>query len=99
LFCFVFRYNCGLGEEGLSVVIKVFESTPSLEELDIGGNIVKSRGGASLQTFLTLLSVFVTKNQSLRVLKMAGQVGLKDWLNIGEICLIICLIIWLMKYC
>lgn len=52
----------------------MFEPSTALEELDIGANIVKSRGSPQLQSFLTLLSVFVTKNQSLRVLKMAGQV-------------------------
>ncbi len=67
-------FNCGLGEDGLSVIIKVFEPSPNLEELDIGANIVKSRGGPQLQSFLTMLSVFVTKNQSIRVLRMAGQV-------------------------
>lgn len=66
-------YNTSLGEDGLAVVVKIFENSNTLEEFDIGANVVKTKGGQNVQTFLTALSVFVTKHQSLRVLRIGGQ--------------------------
>jgi Ran GTPase-activating protein (RanGAP) involved in mRNA processing and transport len=74
-------YNTGLNEDGLQVVVKVLENASKLEELDIGANVVKARGGKNVQSFLTALSVFVTKHQSLRVLRMGGQVAGKLYLG------------------
>ena len=74
-------YNTSLGEEGLAVIIKVFEQCSTLEEFDIGANVMKTKGGKNVQAFLTALSVFVTKHPSLRVLRIGGQLAGKLYLG------------------
>lgn len=65
-------FNCALGDDGLQVLVKVFEASNRLIELDIGGNITKTKGGGGMQGCLTALSMFVTKHPSLQVFNLGG---------------------------